>query len=133
MSNSAFELPEVLVGVLDFLEGAALVVALVSKACAAHVRSNAGPGLEHSRLSLIMDTPSTAKWLLEEMSVEAVVLQKVSARTARLEVLQWLRAQNPPCPWSWWTCDAAAGSGHLEVLQWLRAEDPPCPWNEDTC
>jgi hypothetical protein len=23
--------------------------------------------------------------------------------------------------------------GHLAVLQWLRAQDPPCPWNKQVC
>jgi hypothetical protein len=50
-----------------------------------------------------------------------------------LNVLQWLRAQDPPCPWSEKTCDTAAYGGHLNVLQWLRAQDPPCPWDIKTC
>jgi hypothetical protein len=50
-----------------------------------------------------------------------------------LDVLQWLRAQEPPCPWDAGACTAAACSGHLDVLQWLRAQDPPCPWSHYTC
>ena len=53
----------------------------------------------------------------------------MAAGNGHLEVLQWLRAQDPPCPWNEWTCRSAAGNGHLEVLQWLRAQDPPCPWD----
>lgn len=52
---------------------------------------------------------------------------------SQLEVLQWLRAQNPPCPWDEGSCARAAEGGHLEVLQWLRARSPPCPWNEWSC
>jgi hypothetical protein len=26
------------------------------------------------------------------------------------------------------TCKAAAMNGHLHALQWLRSQDPPCPW-----
>ena len=48
-------------------------------------------------------------------------------------MLQWLRTQDPPCPWDESTCEAAAGGGHLEMLQWLRAQDPPCPWDVSTC
>ena len=55
------------------------------------------------------------------------------AELGSLEVLQWLRAQRPPCPWSYTTCFQAAYGGHLTVLQWLRAQDPPCPWSEGTC
>lgn len=41
------------------------------------------------------------------------------------EVLNWLRAQNPPAPFGPEVCAAAAAGGHLEVLQWLRSQDPP--------
>jgi len=27
------------------------------------------------------------------------------------------------------TCEGAAENGHLDVLQWARAQDPPCPWD----
>jgi hypothetical protein len=85
-----------------------------------------------------------------------------AADAGKLEVLQWLRGQNPPCPWGapytltrraakhghlailqWalengcpWnerTCEAAAMGGQLHVLQWLRSQSPPCPWGERTC
>jgi hypothetical protein len=56
-----------------------------------------------------------------------------TARGGHLEVLQWLRAQDPLCPWDSGSCSAAAAHGHLEVLQWLRAQDPPCPWDSDAC
>jgi hypothetical protein len=45
-------------------------------------------------------------------------------------VLQWLRAQEPPCPWDEQACTNAAVYGDLGMLQWLRAQDPPCPWDE---
>ena len=46
-------------------------------------------------------------------------------------MLQWARAQEPPCPWDECTCSEAARGGRLEVLQWARAHG--CPWDEDTC
>lgn len=36
------------------------------------------------------------------------------------------------CPWDEEACAAAAGAGHLDVLQFLRAQQPPCPWSEQT-
>jgi len=45
-----------------------------------------------------------------------------------LHVLQWARAQEPPCPWDADVCTFAATNGHLEVLQWLRAQDLPGDW-----
>ena len=56
-----------------------------------------------------------------------------AAKGGHLHVLQWLRAQDPPCPWDERTCAAAAEDGNLHVLQWMRAQDPPCPWDEVTC
>eukprot|EP01041_Mallomonas_annulata_P009823 gene9823-20430_t len=51
----------------------------------------------------------------------------------QLGVLKWLRAQNPPSPWSEKACTEAASKGHLDILKWLRLQDPPCRWSEDTC
>ena len=48
-------------------------------------------------------------------------------------MLQWMRAQDPPCPWDSEVCAWAAFGGHLEVLKWLRGQDPPCPWDSDVC
>ena len=31
------------------------------------------------------------------------------------------------------TCTYVATNGHLEVLQWMREQDPPCPWDKGTC
>ena len=83
-----------------------------------------------------------------------------AARGGHLDVLQWMRSQDPPCPWNTWTCSVAAEHGHLGVLQWLRAngcswdentssyaarrghlavlqwlrsQDPPCPWDQQVC
>jgi hypothetical protein len=56
-----------------------------------------------------------------------------AARGDHLELLQWMRAQEPPCPWNEDACIYAANGGHLEVLQWLRAQHPPCPWDIDFC
>ena len=30
-------------------------------------------------------------------------------------------------------CEYAARFGHLHVLQWLRSQNPPCPWNQQSC
>ncbi|WZN65966.1 putative ankyrin repeat protein [Chloropicon roscoffensis] len=56
-----------------------------------------------------------------------------AAQEGHLEVLKFLRGLEPPCPWSLMTCALAAQGGHLEVLKWVRDQDPPCPWNEWTC
>jgi len=57
---------------------------------------------------------------------------KAAAEGGQLDVLEWLRSQDPPCPWSVETCQYAALNGHLDVLKWLRSQNPPCPWNEWT-
>jgi hypothetical protein len=56
-----------------------------------------------------------------------------ATQNGHLEIVQWLRAQDPPCPWDIWVCAFAAENGHLDVLKWLRSQDPPCPWDERVC
>ena len=56
-----------------------------------------------------------------------------AAASGHLTVLQWLRAQDPPCPWGGHVCESAARSGQVAALQWLRAQDPPCPWSVGAC
>eukprot|EP00878_Enallax_costatus_P027022 GHUV01029048.1.p1 GENE.GHUV01029048.1~~GHUV01029048.1.p1 ORF type:complete len:187 (-),score=15.01 GHUV01029048.1:601-1161(-) len=53
-----------------------------------------------------------------------------AAAAGRLDMLQWLRSQDPPAPWDSETCLAAADAGHIGILQWLRQQDPPAPWDE---
>lgn len=57
----------------------------------------------------------------------------LAATGGHLQLLQWARAQPHPAPWDEWTCASAAESGRLTMLQWLREQDPPCPWNHYTC
>ena len=44
-----------------------------------------------------------------------------AAAGGQLEMLKWMREQNPQWAWDTDTCFAAAYGGHLEVLKWLRA------------
>jgi hypothetical protein len=48
-----------------------------------------------------------------------------------LEVLQWARRQDPPCPWDARTCAEAAGRGDLPMLKWARLHG--CEWDERVC
>ena len=69
-----------------------------------------------------------------------------AAAAGQIATLQWLRAQDPPCPWidaeeidadaeyegefdssASNACNAAASNGQLVTLQWLRSQEPPCP------
>ncbi|KAL3136065.1 hypothetical protein ABBQ32_14211 [Trebouxia sp. C0010 RCD-2024] len=59
--------------------------------------------------------------------------QSCSPRQNTTKMLQWLREQDPPCPWGVETCAAAAQRDDLIVLQWLRAQKPACPWDATTC
>jgi hypothetical protein len=70
-----------------------------------------------------------------------------AAFNGQLKILQWLRNQNPPCPWNATTCSEAARGGHLKILQWLRNKTETneilnqerennndiCPWSIYTC
>jgi len=50
-----------------------------------------------------------------------------AALRGQLASLQWLRAQQPPCPWAIEVSNYAAGEGHLELLQW--AIENNCPYS----
>jgi len=50
-----------------------------------------------------------------------------AAREGHLETLQWMRAQDPPFPWTSRTFENAIEGGHLHVLKWAHAQDRPCP------
>lgn len=90
--------------------------------CAAYAARNG-----HIRmLEWIRVQDSTARKWTAGVTAEA-------ADFGQLQVLQWLRALDPPCPWNEGVCNAAAENGHLPVLQWVRAQHPPCPWGERTC
>jgi len=43
-------------------------------------------------------------------------------------LISWLRERK--CPWNEYACENVAKYGDLSTLQWLRAQDPPCPWSE---
>jgi hypothetical protein len=59
----------------------------------------------------------------------------LAARLGRIELLGWMRAQDPPCPVDAGACVAAVLSNRLETLQWLRdpANGLVAPWDADTC
>ena len=48
-----------------------------------------------------------------------------------LNVLAFARAHG--CPFDDDCCCAAAAKGYLNILVWLRAQDPPAPWDERVC
>ncbi|GBF92792.1 hypothetical protein Rsub_05411 [Raphidocelis subcapitata] len=103
-------------------------------------RPVAEEGVEEAMRLLLARHPEMADWPADhgfapyELEVEEIhLLDYFAAGGGHLAVLQWLRAQQPPWPWSEWTCSEAAGGGHLAVLQWARAQQPPCPWDKLTC
>ena len=58
----------------------------------------------------------------------------MGARGGHIEVMQWARAPDPPCPWSVWTCCNAASEREPEALKWAQAHGCiGCPWDEGTC
>ena len=38
-----------------------------------------------------------------------------------------------PCPFDSLVMEEAAAAGNLEILQWARAQNPPCEWGPATC
>ena len=66
------------------------------------------------------------KWLRAKGCPWGKVTSNWAAEGGQLEVLQWMRGQDPPCPWNSDVCYEAASAGHLEVLRWARSQDCPC-------
>jgi hypothetical protein len=54
-----------------------------------------------------------------------------AAKSGHLDILQWLRSQNPKCPWDVTVCNIANKTRNREILQWLKSQTySPCPLNE---
>ena len=45
----------------------------------------------------------------------------------RIELLEWAIRLGAPTRY---LCGYCCGGGHLSTLQWLRSQEPPCPWNK---
>lgn len=86
-----------------------------------------------SSLSYYCRRVEMMQWALELNPPNHSKLMQFAALDGTLDVIQWLRNQNPPCPWDEVTCSIAAKNGHFDILLWLRNQDPPCPWDEDIC
>jgi hypothetical protein len=43
-----------------------------------------------------------------------------------------VQSENLPCLWNRLMCSWAARNGHSNILQWVRSQDPPCPWDKYT-
>lgn len=54
-----------------------------------------------------------------------------AARSGRLEVLEFVQGLKPQPSLTVDTLKAAVK--RLDLVQWLRAQDPPCPWSEEVC
>jgi hypothetical protein len=54
-------------------------------------------------------------------------LINLAAYNGELDVIIYLRGREPNISWSINLCCSASLNGHLNVLQWLRSLDPPCP------
>ncbi len=81
------------------------------------------------RRKWVLSKSERANWIpTEDMQV---ALCRVAAKKGHLEVLRWLRSQNPPYAWDYLVWGAAAASGKVDVLEWLRRQDPPCPWDDN--
>jgi hypothetical protein len=119
--------------ILDVLEGESLPLLWASRGVRTRgLEMQAGGAPRPQRASQLHWSASMSEWAaragLLEMSTQPSVL---AAKHGCVETLQWLRQQDPPCPWDVQT--ESAEGGHLEVLQWARQQDPTCPWDEMTC
>ena len=51
----------------------------------------------------------------------------MAAEYGQLQILEWARAQDPPCPWTTDAIEQAERAGHTEVVRWLREHGCPDP------
>lgn len=66
------------------------------------------------------------QFLLYERCALTPAVMCAAAYYGDLGLVIQLRDMN--CKWDDRVCWFAAFHGHLDVLQWLRAQNPPCPW-----
>lgn len=52
----------------------------------------------------------------------------MAAFYGHLDLVKHLKL-NLNCPWDLRACWMAAIKGHLKVIDWMRTQNPPCPWN----
>ena len=80
-------------------------------------------------------TVGLLKWALAEggyqrsSDADDDTLMRHAARLGQVDVMVFLRQQDPPSAWSSDVCCEASHGGHLSALQWLRSQNPPCPWD----
>lgn len=67
----------------------------------------------------------TLEWILPKISHMNSGACAEAASAGHLQVLQWLRNLDPPCPWDSTTCARAASRGHFEVFKWARQNGCP--------
>jgi len=54
-----------------------------------------------------------------------------AAQAGHIHILDWMHNRNTPRLFSGLkVCEAAADGGQLETLKWLRAQEPPLPWTK---
>ena len=75
-----------------------------------------------------MTSVNLLQWALDELEMPKELVCRAIACSGHLDVLQWARAQDPPCDWDEYVCSNAARYGHLDVIEWLRTQNLPAPW-----
>jgi hypothetical protein len=103
---------------------------------------------EAGRLAKMADRLAEMDTLIEWISWEETQLQRHPFRTkwkkilmknaikkGQIDLLKWMRSQNPPYPFIEKACRIAAKSKQLETLKWLRNPDvipeEPCSWKQE--
>jgi hypothetical protein len=73
----------------------------------------------------------TVKWMYKRFDIDIQNDAQVCDAVPHIELLQWMRSHNPPCPWDEETCRLAVLEDNLQVLEWARANG--CPWDKTQC
>ena len=80
--------------------------------------------------AIVFDDFEMLKWLCSVDCYQDKETLVIAVENRNLEMVKFLRSQNPPCPWGKECCLAAVINKDLEMLKFLRrGESRPCPWN----
>ena len=76
------------------------------------------------RYQLYVTSPSLLQWAVDGLGMPVDrVISATAAWNGHLDVLQWARAQDPPCDWDKYVYFKAAENGRLGLVGWLRVQN----------
>ena len=109
-----------------------------------------GPGILKFACSFSYNEANTKKKMEDRLEIQLEIFEYLysegchgnhltcaeASKNGHVRILQFLRDQTPPCPWSQISCEYAIANNHLDCLKFLRSNTNPddrCPWSAICC